>query len=168
MLSTLIKEFEIIPAKGEERADGTLSPRLTACALAERKCDEVFEQNKDALVIACDTIVVYNKLVLGKPKSEEEAAQTLKMLSGKSHKVITGVCMRYLTRKICRFSETEVRFNDLSDEFIKSYVNGGSPMDKAGSYGIQDGGVVKDYSGSYTNVVGFPVELCKQMLDDIL
>ena len=75
--------------------------------------------------------------------------------------------MRRGEKKIVRYERTEVRFNILSPEFIAAYVAGGSPLDKAGSYGIQDEGVVKEYFGSYTNVVGLPVNTVKDMLEDI-
>ncbi|MDE7453019.1 MAG: Maf family protein, partial [Clostridia bacterium] len=65
------------------------------------------------------------------------------------------------------FDKTEVKFNTLSDEFIKIYVDSGSPLDKAGSYGIQDGGIVKEYFGSYTNVVGLPVTLVRKMINEV-
>ena len=75
--------------------------------------------------------------------------------------------MRNKYKKLLRYDKTEVKFNQLSDEFIKIYVDSGSPLDKAGSYGIQDGGLVKQYYGSYTNVVGLPVALVKNMLKEI-
>ena len=90
------------------------------------------------------------------------------MLSGKTHYVITGVCVRYKNKKLIDYDKTEVKFNVLTDEFIKNYVSGGSPMDKAGSYGIQDGGVVSVYYGSYTNVVGLPVALTKKLLEEVI
>jgi len=68
---------------------------------------------------------------------------------------------------LTKYEKTEVKFNVLSDEFIKTYVDGGSPMDKAGSYGIQDEGLVQEYYGSYTNVVGLPVSLVKNMLEEV-
>lgn len=168
LLSQIVKSFEVIPAVGEERADISLPPELFARSLAENKCDEVFEKNGDALVIACDTIVVYGGKILGKPKDKTDAVSTLKMLSGNAHSVITGVCVRCGNKKITDSESTEVFFNDLSEEFIKQYVAGGSPMDKAGSYGIQDGGVVKSFTGSYTNVVGLPVELVKKIFEEVL
>lgn len=168
LLSQIVKDFQIIPAVGEEVADNYLSPERVACKLAENKCAEVFGKNSDGLVIACDTIVVYKGAILGKPKSAEDAVSTLQMLSGQTHSVITGVCVRCKNKKITDYDRTEVRFNALSEEFIKSYVAGGSPMDKAGSYGIQDGGIVQSYSGSYTNVVGLPVELVKKILKEVL
>ncbi|MDE7256662.1 MAG: Maf family protein [Clostridia bacterium] len=168
LLKQVVKDFEIIPASGEEKANTALPPEQIVCALAESKCCEVFEKYPDSVVIGCDTIVYYKGKVLGKPKSRAEAEETLKELSGKTHSVYTGVCIRSPERRIAGYDETEVTFNELSDGFIKSYVDGGSPMDKAGCYGIQDGGVVKSYKGSYTNVVGLPLELVEKMLKEVL
>lgn len=168
LLKQIVKNFEIVPAVGEERADAGLPPEKTVCALAEAKCGEVFGKYPDCVIIGCDTIVYFNGKVLGKPKTRGEAEATLKQLSGNTHSVYTGVCVRSADKILTRYEETEVTFNDLSDEFIRSYVDGGSPMDKAGCYGIQDGGVVKSYDGSYTNVVGLPVELVEEMLKEVL
>ena len=168
LLKEIVENFEIIPAVGEERADLTLPPEQIVCALAEHKCSEVFEKYSDCLVLGCDTIVYFKGKVLGKPKSKAEAEQTLKELSGNVHSVYTGVCVRTAERTLTGYERTEVTFNELSDEFIKNYVDGGSPMDKAGCYGIQDEGVVKSYDGSYTNVVGLPVELVEKMLKEVL
>ena len=77
------------------------------------------------------------------------------------------MCVRNKYNKLTDFDKTEVKFNVLSDEFIKIYVDGGSPLDKAGSYGIQDGGIVNEYFGSYTNVVGLPVNLVRKMLKEV-
>lgn len=167
LLSQILSEFEIIPAKKEEKVNSSLLPEQIACALAESKCDEVFENNTDVTVIGCDTIVVFENQILGKPKDGGDAFNTLKMLSGKTHFVITAVCVRNKYKKIIEFDRTEVQFNDLSDDFIKTYVDSGSPLDKAGSYGIQDGGLVKEYIGDYTNVVGLPVPLTKKLLDKV-
>ncbi|MGN1104873.1 MAG: Maf family protein [Candidatus Coproplasma sp.] len=168
LLTQVFPKFEIIPAKGKESADKGLPPEEYVCALAEQKCSEVFSSHPDCLVIGCDTIVVFDGKVLGKPKDEADAVKTLKALSGKTHQVLTGVCIRTRQKKLVKADVTEVTFNQLSDEFIKSYVESGSPMDKAGSYGIQDGGVVGSYFGSYTNVVGLPVELVKAMVKEAL
>ena len=167
LLSGAVDNFEVIPAVGEEKAAEGLSPEEVAVALAEHKCDEVFAANGDALVIGCDTIVVFNGKILGKPRDCADAVKTLSKLSGRWHSVITGVCVRTSKKKIRDYAVTAVKFNDLSEEFIKNYVAGGSPMDKAGSYGIQDEGVVESYKGSYTNVVGLPVELVKKMLEEV-
>ena len=167
LLRQIFPQYEIIPALGKEMADKTLPPKDYVAALAEQKCEEVFSSHPDCLVIGCDTIVVFNGKILGKPQNAQDAEDTLKALSGKTHQVMTGVCIRTPQKKLVKVDVTEVTFNDLSQEFIKEYVAGGSPMDKAGSYGIQDGGVVKSYSGSYTNVVGLPVELIKTMVKEL-
>lgn len=168
LFSLIIPEFEVIPAEREEKFNMSLFPEQVACSVAEGKCDEVFAANPDAVVVGCDTIVVFEGEILGKPKDRDEATATLKRLSGKTHYVITAVCIRTKYKKLLEFERTEVRFNTLSDEFIKIYVDSGSPLDKAGSYGIQDGGLVKEYFGSYTNVVGLPVTTVKKMLEEVL
>ena len=93
------------------------------------------------------------------------------MLSGKAHAVYTGVCFACQGengyRADTRAAKTDVYFENLTDEWIAEYIRGGSPMDKAGAYGIQDGGLVQRIEGSYTNVVGFPIELVKEMMKDI-
>lgn len=167
LLSHIIPDFDVIPATGEEKVNLSLFPEKIACALAEQKCDEVFSSHPDSTVIGCDTIVVFDGEILGKPRNREDAAATLKRLSGKTHLVITGVCIRNKREKSIDYEKTEVTFNRLSDDFIKIYVDGGSPLDKAGSYGIQDPGVVERYFGSYTNVVGMPVTLVKKMLEEL-
>ncbi len=167
LLSQILPSFEVIPATADEKVNLSLFPEKIACALAESKCDEVFAANPEKIVIGCDTVVAFEGEILGKPKDRGEAALTLKRLSGKTHYVITGVCVRNKHRKITDFDKTEVKFNILSDDFIKIYVDGGSPLDKAGSYGIQDGGIVKEYFGSYTNVVGLPVTLVRKMLQEV-
>ncbi len=168
LLTQIIPQFEVIPAKAEEKVNMSLFPEKVACALAESKCDEVFAENSSKTVIACDTVVVFGGEILGKPKDSADAVKTLKLLSGKTHYVITGVCVRSPYKKAVEFDRTEVKFNILTDEFIKKYVESGSPMDKAGSYGIQDGGIVKEYFGSYTNVVGLPVTLTKKLIEEVL
>lgn len=167
LLGQILSNFEVIPATGEEKVNTSFFPEKVACALAESKCDEVFGKNPQATVIGCDTIVVFQDEILGKPKDRDDAFKTLKALSGKTHFVITGVCVRNAYKKLVDFDKTEVKFNVLSDEFIRQYVDSGSPLDKAGSYGIQDGGIVKEYFGSYTNVVGLPVTLTKNLLDGV-
>ena len=167
LLSQILNDFIVDPAAGGEEVNISFFPEDIACALAERKCDEVFSRHSGSTVIGCDTIVVFRGEILGKPKDEADAVETLKLLSGRTHFVITGVCVRNKYKKLVRYDKTEVKFNVLSDEFIKKYVAGGSPMDKAGSYGIQDGGLVKQYFGSYTNVVGLPVALVRKMLKEV-
>ena len=173
LVKEFVEETEIIPAQGEETAvAGT--PRKLVESLSKQKADEVFSRvnDKEAIVLGADTVVAYGKKVLGKPKNEEDAFAMLKMLSGRSHFVYTGVCFIYFSKGekkyINRSAKTRVKFNKLSDEWITEYIKSGSPMDKAGAYGIQDGGLVQKIRGSFTNVVGLPVELCKKLYAKII
>ena len=170
LLKELVQDFEIIPSQADERVEGAPAPKALVAQLAELKAEEVAKrpENEGKIVIGSDTVVAFGKTVLGKPKDEEDAFRMLKMLSGKKHAVYTGVSFQLVQNgKYLRYTKVDktlVYFNDLSDEWIWEYIKGGSPMDKAGAYGIQDGGLVKGIKGSYTNVVGFPLELVKKMI----
>lgn len=121
----------------------------------------------DELIITADTIVTLNGNVLGKPKDEQDAFHMLKRLSGKTHQVITGVCLKTIDRQRTFSVTTDVTFKALSDEEIHYYITHYQPLDKAGAYGIQEwiGYVgVTGISGSYFNVVGLPVQRIYQEL----
>lgn len=173
LLAELLDNFEIIPSLADENVQGYASPKDLVLQLAELKAKEVAlrPENAGKIVIGSDTVVAFEGEVLGKPKDEADAFRMLKMLSGKKHAVYTGVCFAqngadgYLAKT--QAEKTDVYFEELSDEWILGYIQGGSPMDKAGAYGIQDGGLVKKIEGSYTNVVGFPVELVQEMIKEI-
>ena len=171
LLAELIKEFEVLPSNADESVTGKLSSKALVETLASKKAEEVAlrEENAGKFVLGSDTVVVFGKEVLGKPKDEEDAFRMLKMLSGEKHEVWTGVCVASVKggkyRAKVKAEKTSVYFNDLSDEWIWEYIRGGSPMDKAGAYGIQDGGLVKKIHGSYSNVVGLPLELCEKLID---
>lgn len=173
LFGEIVESFEIIPAKGEENGGGEKDCSLLACKLATQKAREIasLPVAKGKAVLGADTIVVLEGKVLGKPKDEADAVKMLTALSGKTHAVYTGVCISFpkgdnRVEKI-EVACTPVEFETLSTEKIKAYVKTGSPMDKAGAYGIQDGGLVKAIHGSYSNVVGLPVELVKNMVKEI-
>jgi septum formation protein len=174
LLAELISTFEICPSNADENITAYVSPEDLVAQLAMLKAQEVVlrPEHEGKIVIGSDTVVAFEGEVLGKPKDEADAFRMLKMLSGKVHAVYTGVCFAYRKGEEChfdtQFSKTDVHFEDLSDAWIRGYIAGGSPMDKAGAYGIQDGGLVEKIDGSFTNVVGLPVELCKEMLKEIL
>lgn len=173
LLAELIKEFEIIPARGEETAPNGLSPEELVKVLARQKAAEVaaLPQAKGKAVLGSDTVVSLDGKILGKPASEQEAVAMLTALSGRAHEVYTGVCIVYPTETGAKESVaadcTAVHFNRLSKEDIKAYVATGSPMDKAGAYGIQDGGLVERIEGSFSNVVGLPMELVARMINEM-
>ena len=160
-----ITKFQVEPSLFEECAGG-LSAQDTVLAFARGKAQEVFSRFPDSLVLGADTVVAIGGTILGKPRSQEEAIHMLSCLSGREHSVFTGVCLVGRGVFLDRLVETKVKFNVLSKEFILKYVESGSPMDKAGGYGIQDGGLVASYEGSYTNVVGLPMETVRAMLEE--
>ena len=116
--------------------------------------------NKDAVVIGADTVVILDNKVLGKPHNEENAYSMLKALSNKTHQVITYYSICHINKGICYTSKSisNVTFYPLSDELIASYIKTGSPLDKAGAYGIQDKDykLVKEFDGEEDNIIGLP------------
>lgn len=129
------------------------------------------DENKDTLVIGCDTVVVIGNNILGKPGSREEAFDMLKLLSGKVHKVFSGIAILDIKSGFVNtdFSCTEVKFSNISDEMIEKYVESGDCMDKAGSYGIQGAAAVfvEGINGCFYNVVGLPINKLHKMLREM-
>ena len=132
-----ITDLEVIPAEGEEIATRTLTTDQLVEELSRRKCAEVAASRPEDLVIAADTLVEINGRVLGKPVSEEDAACMLAALSGRLHRVYTGVTVRLGDRSVTVHEMTSVRFRTLTQADIIRYIATGEPMDKAGAYGIQ-------------------------------
>ena len=161
-------DFEIIVSDVDENITEDLSPSETVEELAKRKALAVWEENKDAVVFGCDTVVAVDGKILGKPRDDDEAFAMIKMLSGKAHTVSTGVCI-CTEDKISVFSNTtNVEFYPLSDETIRSYVATGESRDKAGAYGIQGFGsvLIKEIKGDYFSVMGLPVSESSRVLAD--
>lgn len=142
----------------ETLPDG-ISPEEAVKMLAEIKASAV-KREKDEIVIGADTVVALDGKIFGKPKNEDDAFSMLKELSGKVHEVFTGVCLLTDENKIVFSERSAVGFKKLSDEDIRSYIKNGEPMDKAGAYAIQGlgGNFASVVSGSFYNVVGFPIE----------
>lgn len=155
-------EFEIAPSSFEEVTEG--SAEEIVLANARGKALEVLKRFPGRRVLGADTAVSLNGVILGKPKDAADAERMLRMLSGKEHSVFTGVCLADKNGTSERVVETKVLFKTLSENQIKNYVLSGAPLDKAGAYGIQDGVTVASYKGSYTNVMGLPMEAVKEML----
>ena len=161
-----IENFKVIPARGEELATRTLTPDQLVEELSQRKCAEVAAAHPKDLIIAADTVVSIHNRVLGKPRSEEDAARMLAALSGKLHLVYTGVTVAKEGRTLTQHEVTSVRFRTLTQADIIRYIATGEPMDKAGAYGIQGYGsvLVEGISGDYYNVMGLPVCRLARML----
>lgn len=167
LLGYIVKEFEIIPAVGDESIPVGTSPVDAVSMLARKKADEIYAKHKNEIIIGADTVVVIDGQILGKPHNEDEAFDMLNLLSGKVHSVFTGVCIVSKSgEQICFTEETKVEFYPLSEKEIRDYIATGDPMDKAGAYGIQEKGafLVKGISGDFYNVMGLPIGRLKRML----
>lgn len=164
ILSDLGYTFTVQPANGEEVLELENGIDQAIELIAYRKAKEVQKLYPNACVIGADTVVCFQNEILGKPKTKEEAVDTLVDLSGQAHEVKTGVCI-CLPHEDLSFTETtHVQFRELSAQDIMEYVNKGTCLDKAGSYGIQECDFVEKIDGSYSNVVGLP----KGKVNDIL
>ena len=150
--------FRIIPSDCDETIKEKLSPEETVKVLAERKALSVLEKNENSVVLGCDTVVALGDEILGKPADREDAFKMIKALSGKAHRVCTGVCIADKNKTNTFVSVAEVEFYELSDETAESYVATGECDDKAGAYGIQGlgGTLVKSIKGDYYAIVGLP------------
>lgn len=159
LLTTAGVEFEIhVKEVDESIPEGTL-PADAAVITATKKAKAVAGDFADCIVIGADTIVVCDDKILGKPDGRDGAAKMLRMLSGREHEVITGVCL-IKGEEIRSFAKiSKVRFYELTDAEINAYVATNEPYDKAGAYGIQGLGctLVESIEGDYFNIVGLPV-----------
>lgn len=166
--------FTVQPANVDENLIAGESARVYAERLAREKAMAVWQVRPHDVVLGADTVVVIDKQILGKPADAADAARMLRMLSGKTHQVITGVCIASSKESPgqCQTrvsSETTVVYvNEISSDEIRGYVASGEPMDKAGAYAIQ--GVASRWipriEGDYSNVVGLPVALVYRILQD--
>lgn len=162
LLKLLATGFRILPGHVDEVAHEHLTP-LEICQLnAHRKARVIAKRIPDALVIAADTLVFLENKILGKPRHRAEAARMIGRLQGRTHQVVTGVCLMHLRAHRERiFAEsTDVLFHPLNARQIRHYLKQINPLDKAGAYAIQERGelIIAELSGSFSNVVGLPVE----------
>lgn len=173
LLRQLNISFSIQPSSCDESYDTNEEPEAIVQMLAKRKAVDVAPGHKQALVIGADTLVVLDGQILGKPASEPEAASMLRKLRNKAHNVLTGVCLVKTDNKgniidnRTFAKQTVVWFGNIDEAEINRYVAGGSPMDKAGAYGIQDdwGSIfVERIEGDYNNVIGLPLYALYQQL----
>jgi len=165
LLSLLNIDFKVETADIDEDSENDIPPEAYCLNLAFAKAEKVAKrQNLESLVIGCDTIVVLDEHIINKPKDKDDAFRILRMLSNNTHKVYTGIAIINSATKewITNYQVTDVTFRKLTDVEIWAYIESGSPMDKAGAYGIQDdfGAIfVSNISGCYYNIVGLPLEM---------
>jgi septum formation protein len=153
--------FRVIPADIEEKKIPAETPVAYIERLAREKAESVAEKYPEHWIVAADTVVCFDDMVLEKPDNKDAAVEMLLRLSGHEHTVRTAVCLQNKAQgvsEICSVS-TVVLFWDVTEDMIRAYVQSGEPMDKAGSYGIQGKGafLVREIHGSYSNVVGLPL-----------
>lgn len=154
LLKSIIDKFEIVVPNVEEINDG--KPCDIAKGNAKIKGEAIIDNEN--IIIACDTLVAMNEEIYGKPDNFENAMVMLNKLQGKSHSVFSGVYVRQGSKEVNFVEESKVFIKELNKKDIENYLNEYKPYDKAGAYGIQDGVIVKGYSGSYSNIVGLPIE----------
>jgi septum formation protein len=168
LLREVAPDFRVVPADVEELSPPHLSPHEICQVNAYRKAWAVAKQHPDALVIGADTLVFLGEKVYGKPAHMTEALRMLGELQGRTHHVVTGVCLihRRRHRQHIFAESTAVSFRSLSEADIADYLKVVNPLDKAGSYAIQEHGnrIVASIEGSYSNVVGLPIERLKHAL----
>lgn len=159
--------FEVLVSGCDETVPDGFTAEQTVQHLANQKAEAVLQLCKpEDTVLAADTIVVIDGNILGKPKDKDDAFHMLRSLSGRTHTVMTGVCIANGNQRKEFVSKTDVTFYDLTDKEINAYIATEDPFDKAGGYGIQSKGVVlvEKISGDYSNVVGLPLAQCVRAL----
>lgn len=167
LLRVISTDFRVIPAVGEEIIPECTSPMDAVLLLSRQKAEEIYSQYKGEIIISADTVVAIDNMILGKPRSEAQAFEMLKRLSGRVHTVFTGVCVIFEDGSAENFAErTDVEFYPLSDKEIEDYIATGEPMDKAGAYGIQEKGalLVRRVDGDFYNVMGLPISRLARVL----
>ncbi len=159
LFSLITPDFTSVSSDVDESEGHTL-PAVDCCrTLARLKCETAAKSFDGCCIIGCDTVVEINGLTLGKPRDDDDARVMLKMLSGETHTVYTGVHIICPDGTVNFAERTEVTFSELNETEIESYIVSGEPFGKAGSYGIQGGAskFISGISGDYFNVVGLPV-----------
>lgn len=172
ILTDLGLNFEVMPSNCDEKLEtDTFSYDLIEDLATQKACDVVRRVGNNEIVLGADTVVVLHNKILGKPHSKEEAYQMLRDLSGQTHMVVTALCgINTQTNRAVLLSTTSyVRFKELSDDLIHYYIDEFNPLDKAGSYGIQElpDGILDKYEGSFENIVGLAPEAVTAVLNQL-
>ena len=169
LISFISSDVKIFPADVDESFSDDIPAESVPEILAVRKAKVVADMFPEDTVIGSDTSVIVDGIILGKPTDKEDAKRMLRLLSGKTHKVITGCAIFKKGRSISFSESTEVTFYDLTEQEIENYIATNEPMDKAGAYGIQGYGslLIKGINGDYFNVVGLPIAKLNKVLKRI-
>lgn len=172
LLAGMGVDFEVMTTDVEETYDSSWSPEKIVMHLSKLKLSpiDMSQYAPKTIFITCDTIVVVNGKIIGKPKDEADAKRMLKMLSGNTHTVYSGLTVATPQKQLTDYRATDVVFETLPDDMIQYYIDTYRPYDKAGSYGVQEwiGRVgIREVHGSFYNVMGLPTRLLWQMLEAI-
>jgi len=163
--------FSICPADIDEDIRKGESPREHTIRLAEEKAQVVAKKTNDSWIIGADTIVFIDNQILGKPSDINEARKMLNLISGRYHTVVTAFCILNVStgKTVKKAVESKVKIKKLADKEIEDYLKTGEPLDKAGAYAVQGVGnfMIEEIGGSYTNVVGLPMEELKDALKKV-
>ncbi|SRR5690554_620908 len=162
-------EFTVVPSEINEEVDSKLKPQELVSLISLQKALDVQKRRPNDTIIGADTVVIFENEIFGKPKDEEDAFRMLKMLSGETHQVITGVTILKKDVKKVIISEALVTMKKYSDLEIREYIQTKEPMDKAGSYGIQgEGGKLIDhFKGDFFTIVGLPLKDVLEVLKSL-
>ena len=171
LMSKITNDFLTYDSDIDEHASYHFNNHLDIVSdISYRKAKKALEAYPNDIILAADTIVVLDNEIIGKPKDNKDAFDMLKKLSDRTHEVVTSYTLINKNKIIRNKVISKVTFNKLTDDLISAYVSTGSPLDKAGGYGIQENDkfpLVKSYSGSYENIVGFPTDEIKEDLEKI-
>ena len=169
LLARIVPAFRVVPSLADETSVGKADPVAFAVAAAILKARDVGDRNPGSTIIAADTVVSLDGEIFGKPAHRDEARATLRKLSGRRHRVITGVALyrKEGERLLTGYEESSVRFRPLDEGTVETYLDTEDHVDKAGSYAIQEvrDAFVEELVGDYDNVVGLPLRLVGEMLE---
>jgi septum formation protein len=170
LLGSLGFEFEVVKIDCEEIVPEHIKVGDSAAYLSELKADAFRKLEKGEVLLTADTVVAIDNQFLGKPQDEEDARKMLKLLSGKTHQVYTGITIKTLDKTITETDVADVEFDKISDSEIEFYIQNYKPFDKAGSYGIQEWlgmSKIKKINGSFYTIMGLPTHLVYKILKEI-
>ena len=173
ILTDMGLNFQVIPSNYDEKLENDEFSYDKIEDIATQKCLDVYRRvDNESLVISADTVVVLHNKILGKPHTKENAVKMLKELSGQTHSVVTAICAinKKTNRAITVSTTSYVKFTEWSEDMINSYVEKYLPLDKAGSYGIQElpPNYVEKFEGSFENIVGLCPEALKSVLEKLM
>ena len=169
ILTSIVNDFKIIPSNVEETYPSSLNPFEVSLYISDLKAYDVYKDNRNAIVIGCDTTIVFNDKVIGKPLNKKDAQKTLMNFSNKMHYVVSGVTIYFNNQKRQINSINNVYFKNISEKEIVDYLEYDEYKDKAGSYAIQGiaNKFIEKIEGEYEAIVGLPIKELNEVLNSI-